>query len=384
MKILVTTYHHPDYYPPTLNAIAALSNSFEEVIVITRNVSQAEFDFSENVVFKKSGAYADLRDTEKAPVQKKAFSFFQYVSLLLKNIRSYKPGILLMYDSISLFAYWLIRNLIPHNHIVWYHNHDTADINRVRKYSIAWWSVKYENTILQKHVDIFSLPSLERKRFFELDKFKGDFFFIPNFPSLSFFAKFYAPKPAGDIVKLIFQGSVGEGHGLENIARLLSTKIEGREIQLVIKGWIRDEHFKDKIISIATAMGRRDRLHFIPFGPYKELPLVTRECHIGIGIHSLDTDLHTTLAKASNKLYEYAALGLPIIVYDSPHYREHLGKYDWVFFSDDDTEPLEKCISAIIADYDALSCSAHASFLKEFNFESKFQPVVDFLINKKK
>jgi glycosyltransferase involved in cell wall biosynthesis len=367
----------------TLNAITALSNSFEEVIVITRNVSLAEFDFKGNVVFKKSGNYADIRDTEKASVKKKAFSFFEYTSLLLKNIRAYKPDVLLVYDSISLFALWLIRRLIPGKYILWYHSHDTSDIHQLRKYSIAWWSVKYENTILIRHVNIFSLPSLERKKFFALDKFKGNFFFIPNFPSISFFTKFYEPKHLGSIVKLIFQGSVGEGHGLENVSRLLDREIQGREIQLVIKGWIRDENFRKKLTSIATAIGRGDGLHFIPFGPYKDLPLVTRECHIGIGIHSLNTDLHTTLANASNKLYEYAALGLPIIVYDSSHYREHLKKYDWVFFASDDIASLQKCITVIIGDYDRLSRSAHASFLEEFNFESKFEPVIDFLMLKK-
>ncbi|HLK28375.1 MAG TPA: glycosyltransferase [Puia sp.] len=380
MKILATTYAHPDFLPPTINAIREMSKSFDRVIVISRNLSDAKVDFDKNVIQKVSGRYQHVRDSELAPLHKKVQSFFQYVSLLRRSINLYKPEVVVVYDAVPLFAYWLVLKLISCKPLLWYHNHDTTDFSQLRKYSISWWAAKYENKILAESVNIFSLPSVERKAFFQMDKFKGEFFFLPNFPSISFYGPFYEPKKLGDsAIKIIFQGSIGEGHGLENIASLLNSKIEGRPIELVIKGWIRDENFKTKMVSIAESVGSADKLHFVPYGPYKDLPLTTRECHIGIGIHSLTNDLHTTLAKASNKLYEYAALGLPIIVYDSEHYRDHLKKFDWVFFSSDDPESLSKSIRLIVINYDELSRHAHESFMKELNFEYHFNAVVKYL-----
>ncbi|HTQ65291.1 MAG TPA: glycosyltransferase [Puia sp.] len=380
MKLLATTYPHPDFFPPTLNAITELSNSFEQVIVTSRNISDVKPDFAANVIFMLSGKYQHIRASEQASLYKKIKSFFLYVSLLRRAINRYKPEVVVVYDPIPLFAYWLIHKLISYKPLLWYHNHDTSEISQVRKYSVSWWAAKYENRIFLNHVKIFSLPSLERKKLFPMDEFNGKFFFIPNFPAISLFGKFYEPKTIGNTVKIIFQGSIAEGHGLESIAELLDTKIEGKDLELIVKGWIRDDNFKKKLISIAERKGCLPKLKFIPFGPYSELPLITRTCHIGIGIHALNTNLHTTLAKASNKLYEYAALGLPIIVYDSPHYREHLDKYEWVFFSDATPESLKDCIGAILLNYDKLSKSANSSFMHEFNFELNFKPAMDYVI----
>ena len=48
-KVLVTIYVHPEYYPPTLNAINELSLIFDEVVVVTRNLAASKWKFPENV-----------------------------------------------------------------------------------------------------------------------------------------------------------------------------------------------------------------------------------------------------------------------------------------------------------------------------------------------
>ena len=103
MKILATTYSHPDFLPPTQNAIREMSKSFEEVIVISRNISDAELDFGNNVIQKKSGGYQDIRSSEQAPLHKKVWSFFQYARLLIKNI-NFGPGSTIK-NSIQLLFY---------------------------------------------------------------------------------------------------------------------------------------------------------------------------------------------------------------------------------------------------------------------------------------
>ena len=56
--------------------------------------------------------------------------------------------------------------------------------------------------------------------------------------------------------------------------------------------------------------------------------------HIGIGIHRKEDIMNKTLGTSSNKIYEYAAAGLPVLLYDNQQFRNYLGKYKWAFFTD--------------------------------------------------
>ena len=82
--------------------------------------------------------------------------------------------------------------------------------------------------------------------------------------------------------------------------------------------------------------------------------------------------MNKTLGTASNKIYEYAALGLPVILYDNDHFREILGKFEWAFFTDTSTASLKTCLENIIADYPRLSRQASEDFSKQLSFEHYF------------
>ena len=45
-----------------------------------------------------------------------------------------------------------------------------------------------------KYLDLFSLPAIERKDYFPMNELKGQFFYIPNFPSKEFYSKYYKNK----------------------------------------------------------------------------------------------------------------------------------------------------------------------------------------------
>ena len=62
-KVLVTIYVHPEYYPPTLNAINELSLIFDEVVVVTRNLAASKWKFPENVSLKEEGALLGLKES---------------------------------------------------------------------------------------------------------------------------------------------------------------------------------------------------------------------------------------------------------------------------------------------------------------------------------
>jgi hypothetical protein len=54
---MVAIYSHPEYYPPTLNAIDQLSEIAESIIVVTRNNKFSSWEFPENVELHVTGEF---------------------------------------------------------------------------------------------------------------------------------------------------------------------------------------------------------------------------------------------------------------------------------------------------------------------------------------
>ena len=94
--------------------------------------------------------------------------------------------------------------------------------------------------------------------------------------------------------------------------------------------------------------------------------------------------MNQTLATASNKIYEYAAVGLPVILFDTPYFREHFRHREWTFFTSLSGDSLRRTIETILSRYDAAMTAAMRDFQREFNYERVFTPalrrVVDALI----
>ena len=226
-------------------------------------------------------------------------------------------------------------------------------------------------------LDVFSLPANEREQYFPMNKLKGKYFFIPNFPKRSFMQQFGRAKQSADVIRLIYQGRLSEGHGFEDIIDILPQTVNGKQLQLVLKGFI-DEAYLDRLRKQAVDNGVEKQLIFHGPSAYIEVPRLTATCHIGLAIHYKADIMTTTLGTSSNKTYEYAALGLPVILLDNPHFKEHLGQFSWASFTDGSGPSLIKCIEEIDNNYSQLSGSAHADFEQRLNFECNFQPAVAY------
>lgn len=85
------------------------------------------------------------------------------------------------------------------------------------------------------------------------------------------------------------------------------------------------------------------------------------------------------MGTASNKIYEYAACGLPVIVSDQPNYREHLANESWVRFADpDNPKSIASAVEDIMSDfnkYQAMCLAARQAFEEKYNYESAFYPL---------
>lgn len=376
---LVIVYTHIESYPPSLNALTELAKSFDNIQVLVINNQKTAWKYPQNVSLVECGAYFPTWEIANKKFADKIKDFMQFVVLIKRLLQAKKTNLVIAYDPISLFAYKLVSHFLTQNYkpILWYHNHDVLEFSKTKKYTIAWFASLAEKAMF-KQLDFFSLPAQDRKQYFPLNELKGKYFFIPNVPAKSFYNKFYSPKTAIDKkCKLIFQGTIAKGHGLEEIiCHILPNKARNIEFELNLKGLI-SEAYKKELIDLATINNVADRLIFHGFSAYQDVPKVASQCHIGIAIHTGTDVMNKTLGTSSNKIYEYAAVGLPILLFDNHHFREHLGKYEWAFFTDVSAKSLADNIEKIMANYEYLSQQAHADFESHLNFETYFTPAVE-------
>lgn len=369
-KILCVSYIHPEYYPPTLNAIGELSKIFDSVLVLFRAHKKNEWIYAPNVKLTVSGKSTNLKTQETAKTFNKVFWFLQFTFDLYNLVKSQKPKYVLLYDPIPLFAFWLIKGFCSKDIKVWYHNHDIAEISKVRKYSIGWFATKYESRMFP-YLDIFTLPSEERKQYFPMEKLKGSYFFLPNYPTINFYSKFTHDSNIieNQPIKLIYQGNVSKGHGLELIVSILGAVISGHNFELHIAGKTSEE-MKQNLNDIAG--NYKAKIIFHGRLSYSELPKLTSSCHIGLAINEPTAIIYQTGGSASNKIYEYVACGLPILYLDDEHYNSYLGKYSWAKNIILQKESVKKALTDIINNYTTLSIAAKSDFTKDLNYEAPF------------
>lgn len=381
-NIVIALYGHPEAYPPTLNAIGELSPLFEEITIVHRPHFETHWDYAPNVQLIPSGELMHPRKQEALPIKEKIKLFYRFCQLLQQTMAEKQPQAILLYDPLAMFAYHVIRPFLKGRRMVWYHNHDMIDMKYTRKYSLGYWASKAE-TAAMRYLDVFSLPADERRKYFDTRTFKGRYFLIPNYPSRRFYGSFYGASKPTDSLILIYQGHVGGSHGIEQIVPLLGKKIGGRTIKLVLKGIWKDE-YQQHINQLAEQHHVTDHLTWIGLTPYQEVPKTAASCHVGIGILAKQDIMNITLGAASNKLYEYAAVGLPILYYHSEHFKAHLGTYPWAFPVDVTEESIWEALQKIAADYPALSAAANASFNAGLNYETVFSPVKEFIVSRLK
>lgn len=373
-SIIVAIYYHPILYPPTLNAIGELAQIYEDVFVVYRATSgYSKWTYPDNVKTYPCGEVKSADEYKKEGFKKKIETFFFFTWTLIKLNKRKRPQTVLLFDYIPTLSWFMCTLLVQKKKpLVWYHNHDVAELGKIRKYSISWFAKKAEASLLKRGIDLFTLPSQERLVHFNTD---AKTMVLPNYPSIAFYGKFSKPECPELKIKLLYQGTISEGHGLKEITQFIAKK---DHIELHLAGPDRSVLVPD----IESAAGE-NKVFYHGKLPYNELPKLTTSCHIGIAINEPNGIIYRTGGTASNKIYEYAACGLPILYFDNIHYNRYLGKYSWAFATNLTLESLTNALYEIVENYQTLSENARHTFETELNYQSAFTEVRKFLSSKK-
>lgn len=374
-KILVGIYAHPENYPPTLNAIAELAKYASQIQIVHRPHREVVWEYPPEVELHPSGQKISPQQQERASIFWKIVWFAAFTWKLGLLLYRNKPTCVLIYDDLALLSTTILYKLgILHpSTALWYHNHDL--LIQTRKLSLSWWAVKAQYWIFPR-LDIFTYPAKERLSYFPMHRFKGGAYFLPNYPRINGpLGQVKRNSTPQKVLRLIYQGAIRPGHGLEECIACLPQNIAGRVLNLTIIGPI-EQAYQDTLLNLIKRYKVEEKVEILPAVPYAQLANITAQHHLGLAIlNQADNLNHQTATTASNKIVEYAAAGLPIVYFDHPSQGSFLGQFQWAFSCDLSIDSWKKCINLILQNYDLISQAAKHDFEKHLNFETYFLSV---------
>jgi glycosyltransferase involved in cell wall biosynthesis len=364
--------------PPTLNAILVLKQHFGKVVVFRNNLTFPAESYPDTPVLEEIGTAIDVWAAKHKSTPWKLLRFGRYCSALARHLRRNPYPIVIIHDYLALLAFSLVRGRVGFKGLTWFNSYDVIDQQAasVRPWSLMGWVVRRHERLFSE-LDFFSAPASERLPHYPVSRVRKECFVIPNYPAVAFYQRFHRVRrlETEKTLRLIYQGALGRGHGFEDIIRILDKTVAGKELELVLKGWI-DPDYKQQLIALARERGVADRLSFAGFGLYRTVPELASQCSVGLALFTGRDIMNTTLGTASNKIYEYAAVGLPVLLFDTPHFRQHLGNRKWAFFTTLTEDSLLRVLGEIVAGHEAAASAAREDFLREFNFERVFAPAL--------
>jgi glycosyltransferase involved in cell wall biosynthesis len=231
---------------------------------------------------------------------------------------------------------------------------------------------------------IVVFPSQERASFFQqVSRLKQSPVIVPNLPRKSFF-KISNKLNWQELIcerfnkkQILLQGSISIQNSMIDLIKSLSAS----DIVFCIKfmGIIGKKEY-NLMKKNAEKENVLNRIYYCNFVPYPEIKSHTWMASLGVCLYKNINLNNQTMATASNKIYEYAACGLPVIVSDFPNYRKYLDNESWVRFADpDNPHSIAAAVQDILSDFEnyrKMCLAARQAFEEKFNYETVFAPLL--------
>lgn len=379
-KLGIVIYFNPDYYPPTVNAVHLLSKHFD-VILIGRNYDPPNAEYPSNVTVHRLGKYTSIQERMKASSLAKFREYFNFVlqtRRLLKDV-----SLIYAYDAYAYTAAYLCRLSLPRTIPLIYQNHEIEE-HLAGLFSLFGWVQRAERAWIHQ-ADLVVFPDRDRATFFQkVTGLKKQPMIVPNFPRKSFFTLpenwvSIIPKRWHSIC-LFYRGSISDTSAMEEIVSGASlVKPFRNHISVKFVGFLNDGD-RLKLQDWVEQLEMTDYFTYLGVLPYKDLQTPTILATIGFALYKNTSFDRLACATACNKIYEYAACGLPVIVSDFPTYRAFLGDETWVRFANpEDPLAIAEAIQDLLSnfdDYQEICLAARKAFVHKFNYEAVFAPLL--------
>ncbi|MGH7934156.1 MAG: glycosyltransferase family 4 protein [Candidatus Binataceae bacterium] len=381
--LLMTIYANPDYYPPTVNAVN-LARQYFSVHLLCRNMEPSFRRWPRDVTLERVGPYATDEGKAAMGAAAKLREYWRFAGAVRKAIARIRPHLIYAYDPHAFAAaIWAgaKRRDIP----LVYQLHELPESRDVPLRSMQRWVLRYARA-RTREADLVVFPERNRAmRYLGGIHDARPSMIVPNFP-----ARDFCPPPSDwsalierrlDDQEILYMGTLGPTNGnREALAALCHVNSPAR---LTMLGRCADE-FRVELLGHAQRLGLERRLSIENWIPHTELPMRARHAALGLSTYKAVSQSLEFMVSATNKLFEYAACAMPVVVPDRPGYREFLAGESWVVYADfENPVSIAQAIDAVFADrerYGAMCVAARRAFEDRYHYERAFAPLLERMV----
>ena len=362
-------YANPDQYPPIVNSVRLLVAAGYRADIFCRLTAEIyAVDLPREVVIFRIGNQG-------------AGSWREYVSFVRKVVRrgSRESKLFVGHDMHGLVPAWLLSRRYRRPLI--YHCHDFAENVEGGGRFVKWFERLFART-----ADLVIVPDAGRGN--EIARalaLKRAPMIVANAPLRQ------SPAAGKELLRdmleaqgrhyrriLLRQGRIAQGHAIEATIRSMPFWAS-REWGLVLIGTGEPEYLS-MLAQLARELDVENQLTLLPPVSYDEVLRLTPGADVG---HALYEPIHINnrfITTASNKIMEYMAAGLPILVSDRPELRAFVDRYACGMAAKESSpESTAAAVNALLGDPDLakrLGAAGQRAFQEEFNYERQFAPVL--------
>ncbi len=380
--IAFAIFSDPMIYPPTMNAAAILAENGFEIDIFGMHYNSGD------LIAPATGVRINYLGELRKGLQFR-IDFIKFCAKVSRAALSNRYEWIFSYNMTGVIPGFLAARLLGSNWL--YHNHDMSPVSQV--WGFYPFLKKAENWT-SRRANLVVFPQKERADLFtETSRLVNAPLIVWNGPRKNW--------TQGDILEpeilefrrrcgqvVIYQGGLNWMRGLRRVIQSMPHWDIPAGL-LLVGGAGLQPSFTEDATSLARSLGVENRLLIKPIIPYHELPKFTKACDIGLGVMATAEDdpcLNIQhLAGASNKLVEYMACGLPVVVPATEAYRDFVEEKGIGVLADNRSPQtlaagLNKLLSNLSLQKE-ISARAKKVFESTLNYDVQFQPVLDVVLS---
>jgi glycosyltransferase involved in cell wall biosynthesis len=367
-------YTDPNHMPPLINECRLLAAAGYHVSIIGRG-------YQDN----RSIAYPEGTTLLRVPVRAipSVVAFVHFiVQAVLHADRSAR--VYIGHDMHGLVVARLLASL--HRRPLVYHSHDFVETER--RLSGGAGVVRWLERRFARTADLVVVPDADRA------KIVAEALHLRASPLVVANAPMSRPPHSGQRLRdelaargfhfhriVLRQGTIGRGHGIEMTIRSIPLW-KSKSWGFVLIGMPQTGYVQE-VEALVHALGVDRQVVVLPPVSYDEVLEFTGGASVG---HALYDPIHVNnlhITTASNKIMEYMAAGLPLLVSDRPGLRRLVETYGCGVAADEQSpESIAAAINALLAAAtaaEAMGRAAFGAFARVFCFERQFGPELEAL-----
>ncbi|HEY6421110.1 MAG TPA: glycosyltransferase [Candidatus Binataceae bacterium] len=374
-RLLMVFYGNPDYYAAICREAAAIGKHFVINLIGLDDGRARAHEWPAGIAVERFQQRASSRNSRIQQLVR-LVDYARFIRTVRRRARELNPAVVYTYDTRGFVAGLAAQRAADFALV--FHWHDLFDIDQLARFSPQRW-IEKQGTARGPRADLVVADDPQRIQHYLSES--GDSrpaVLLPNYPSREQF-----PRPADfDALlerrfgnrEILYTGGIGgEGNATGSLIRACA--MLPPDCRLTLYGPSPDETLGE-LRGLAQSLSLGTRVRYGGRIPWSELIARTGEATVGAVTFRPVNFNYSAMGSATNKLYEYAARGLPVVVPDTPSFRAALGGELWAEFVDiDNPASVARGLRGFLDDRDRYASAGRAArraFEECFNFECVF------------